>query len=60
MEHLAKFGYLLDMKIEKMQNPSWLTTGTYHKNLEIWKFSNLKSQECGPFFCMKTAFQVKI
>jgi len=39
MEHLAKFGYLLDMKIEKMQNPSWLTTGTYHKNLEIWKFS---------------------
>jgi len=37
--NLAKFGYILDMKVEtKNLLYSWLHTGTYQKNLAIRKF----------------------
>jgi hypothetical protein len=38
--NLAKFGYTLDMEVgrkKKILLYSWLSTGTYHKNLAIWK-----------------------
>ncbi len=37
--NLAKFGYTLDMEVggKKILLFSWLSTGTYHKNLAIWK-----------------------
>jgi hypothetical protein len=38
--NLAKFGYILDMKVGKERERilwySWLQTGTYHKNLANW------------------------
>jgi hypothetical protein len=40
---LARFGYRLDMKVggkkkkKKVHLYSWLSTGTYHKSLAIWK-----------------------
>jgi hypothetical protein len=41
------------MKVFKNQNPSilfWLPTGTYHKNLAIWKKNSWKTGEFGSFF----------
>jgi len=36
-DDLARFGYRLDMKIEKKSESFYILTGTYHKNLAIWK-----------------------
>jgi len=60
--NLANFGYILDMKVGKINKIvillySWLSTGTYHKNLPIWgggKKINLKYLvNLGLFLCMK-------
>jgi len=53
--NLAKFGYIVDMKVKKKnRNPSiflaWLHIGSYHKTLAIWIFFSSKSGEFGPFF----------
>jgi hypothetical protein len=44
--NLAKFGYIIDMKIVKKNRIllySWLPIGTYHKNLVIWDFFFLQN-----------------
>ncbi len=49
-DDLARFGYRLDMKIEKNQNPSIFLLGLI---IKIWRFGNLyfpKSGKFGPFF----------
>jgi hypothetical protein len=51
--NLAKFGYVLDMKVEKHRIflYSWLSTITsYHKTLAIWGKKNSKYVEFGSFF----------
>jgi hypothetical protein len=50
--NLAKFGYLLDMKVFKKNKSllySWLPAGTYHQNLTIWKKIPLKIWRFGRF-----------
>jgi hypothetical protein len=54
--NLAKFGYRLDMKVEKKNRIllcSWLRMRTYHKNLAIWIYFCSKSSEFGPNFPWK-------
>ncbi len=54
--NLAKFGYMLDMvvgKINKILSYSWLPTGTYYINMAIWNFFSLKCGIFGPFFFHK-------
>jgi hypothetical protein len=49
-DDLARFGYRLDMKIEKNQNPSIFLLGLI---IKIWQFGNLyfpKSSKFGPIF----------
>jgi hypothetical protein len=51
--NLAKFGYIIDMKIaqnNKIFLYSWLPSGSYYKTLEIWNFFNSKSGKFGLFF----------
>lgn len=49
---LAKFGYILHIKVEKFQILlySWLRTGTYHEILAIAKKTFQISTNLGPFF----------
>jgi hypothetical protein len=55
--NLAKFGYILDMKVEKKPESFyvfWLPTGTYHKNLAIRKIKIFKIWRIWVIFSMKT------
>jgi hypothetical protein len=51
---LAKFGYILDMKVKKenriLLSSSWLPTKTCHKYMGIW---NLSSSKYWGHFSMK-------
>jgi hypothetical protein len=57
---LTKFGYMVDMKVEKNRFIIyfWLPIGIYHRNQTIWKF--LKFGEFGAFFHEKSFVLVKI
>jgi len=58
--NLAKFGYILDMKVEKKKTRIllyfWLPTGTYHKNLAIWKIKVLKIWRIWVIFFYEKSF----
>ncbi len=61
--NLAKFGYILNMKVQKKkkkQNASMFlaTTTTYHKNLVILIQFSSKSSKFGPFYHEKSLVKI--
>jgi hypothetical protein len=57
LEHLAKFGYRSDRKVENFRNPDilfWWRVETYCQNLTISEKKILKIWYFGPFFSRKS------